>query len=125
MNRLILATCTKITTSFYYHLFFQLPDINECDTDNGGCDHNCTDSIGSYDCSCDIGYILATDNHGCNGKSINIVIRSPNQSLFTDINECNEGTDICEQVCNNTIGSYLCECHIGYQLDANAINCSG
>ena len=52
--------------------FFHIPDINECDTDNGGCDHNCTDSIGSYDCSCDIGYILATDNHGC-GKSKNIV----------------------------------------------------
>ena len=57
---------------FCYHFFFQIQDINECDTDNGGCDHNCTDSIGSYKCSCDIGYILAAHNHGCNGKSINI-----------------------------------------------------
>ena len=63
-NQKIHVYCVFFCCYFYFHI----PDINECDTDNGGCDHNCTDSIGSYNCSCDIGYILATDNHGC-GKS--------------------------------------------------------
>ena len=57
---------------YYSIAFFHILDINECDTDNGGCNHTCIDSIGSYNCSCDIGYILAADNHGC-GKSKNIV----------------------------------------------------
>ena len=68
---LFLKPCTKKSQVYCNHCvigFFHILDINECDTDNGGCDHNCTDSIGSYNCSCDIGYILATDNHGC-GKS--------------------------------------------------------
>jgi len=38
-------------------LFFL--DINECSTNNGGCDVNaiCTNSIGSYKCNCKPGYI--------------------------------------------------------------------
>ena len=43
-------------------------DINECNTNNGGCEHFCTNTIGSYDCTCRVGYDLATDFHGCDGK---------------------------------------------------------
>ena len=31
-------------------------DINECNSTNGGCEHSCTNTIGSYICSCDRGY---------------------------------------------------------------------
>ena len=31
-------------------------DINECATNNGGCQHHCTNSLGSYRCYCDPGY---------------------------------------------------------------------
>ena len=34
---------------------------------------------------------------------------------FTDINECGTGNGGCEQMCNNTVGSYLCTCRAGYQ----------
>ena len=44
---------------------------------------------------------------------------------FSDINECLEGTDECQQVCNNTIGSYLCDCRIGYALNDDGRTCSG
>ena len=41
-----------------------------------------------------------------------------------DIDECSNGTDLCEQKCVNTEGSYHCECMNGYQL-RNATHCEG
>ena len=52
-------------TSLYTH-----SDNNECLSDNGGCDHNCTDSDGSYTCSCNNGYQLNNDGHTCEGLQI-------------------------------------------------------
>ena len=43
-------------------------DIDECATDNGGCDQNCHNTTGSYYCTCNIGYLLDDDKHGCNGN---------------------------------------------------------
>ena len=42
-------------------------DINECSDDNGGCDHTCTNIVGSYSCGCNDGYELDTDEHTCIG----------------------------------------------------------
>ena len=64
-----------------------------------------------------------------------------------DINECAEGLVLigktsqnfmtgesgdfemsnfwCEQICNNTIGSFECVCEQGYYLDDNNETCSG
>ena len=42
-------------------------DINECETDNGGCSDNCHNTPGSYYCSCNTGYHL-TDGHLCKGQ---------------------------------------------------------
>ena len=41
---------------------------NECETDNGGCEHLCKDTLFSYKCSCRDGYTLNQDNHTCSGK---------------------------------------------------------
>ena len=43
-------------------------DIDECELDNGRCDHNCTNTNGSYHCSCHHGYDLQDDQHSCAGK---------------------------------------------------------
>ena len=43
-------------------------DINECLIDNGGCDHNCSNSVGSYSCSCNNGYLLNNNGYTCEGK---------------------------------------------------------
>lgn len=49
-------------------------DILECaDGNNGGCEHNCTNTIGSFICSCREGYILSSDQRTCDGM-INITI---------------------------------------------------
>ena len=37
-------------------------DINECDKDNGGCSHNCTNTEGSFECLCRNGYELNSDD---------------------------------------------------------------
>ena len=45
-------------------------DIDECDDDNGGCDHVCSNTAGSYECSCNSGYTLELDNKGCSRELI-------------------------------------------------------
>jgi len=45
-----------------------LPDVNECITDNGNCEQNCTNTIGSFYCSCWTGYRLDENGKNCTGK---------------------------------------------------------
>ena len=42
-------------------------DIDECTEGTSGCDHNCTNTDGSYYCTCLDGYVLESDNHTCTG----------------------------------------------------------
>ena len=97
-------------------------DINECNTNNGGCDTTCTNTVGSYECSCNTGYELNNDLHHCDGKKMYSII---DFKLLIEINECDRGTDLCEHTCTNTAGSYYCSCNTGYYLETNNYNCSG
>lgn len=40
-----------------------------------------------------------------------------------DINECSKDNGGCDQICKNTMGSFICECNEGYQLDKDSKNC--
>ena len=42
-------------------------DIDECVTNNGGCEETCTNQIGSFVCSCPVGYQVASDGFLCEG----------------------------------------------------------
>lgn len=44
------------------------PDIDECTITNGGCDTHCSNSEGSYECSCSEGYALMPDKRSCAGE---------------------------------------------------------
>ena len=44
---------------------------------------------------------------------------------IADINECVEGTHLCTQNCNNTIGSYVCSCNDGFIIDVDGRTCDG
>ena len=44
-----------------------IKDINECNTDNGGCEENCQNNIGTYSCFCLTGYLIDTNGHNCTG----------------------------------------------------------
>ena len=52
------------------HVSFTLQylDINECVLGTSGCTQLCNNTAGSYICSCSTGYMLAADNHTCNGE---------------------------------------------------------
>ena len=45
--------------------------------------------------------------------------------MHADINECTAGTHQCEQVCQNTVGSYTCACNSGFVLDSDGRSCDG
>lgn len=40
------------------------------------------------------------------------------------MNECEESNGGCNQICNNTIGSFICECNVGYEI-YNDTHCIG
>ena len=42
-------------------------DINECAEGIDNCDHNCTNTEGSFNCLCRNGYELDSDGHNCSG----------------------------------------------------------
>ena len=42
-----------------------------------------------------------------------------------DVNECRESTTPCDQLCENTEGSYKCACQPGFKLDPDGVTCVG
>ena len=45
--------------------------------------------------------------------------------LYTDVDECAQNTDGCEQMCTDTAGSYQCSCRDGYRLGRDGRRCEG
>lgn len=110
---------------------YQLTDVNECTTGNGGCQQHCHNMNGSYHCTCDNGWQLDPNGHSCNGK-MNLVLTQCNALCTTlhvyshvDTNECEKLSSGCSQTCNNTLGSYFCTCLTGYSLQHDNHTCIG
>ena len=57
----------NIITPFFLLLVNSSVDIDECAEGISGCSQTCSNTVGSYICSCRTGYRLASDNHGCIG----------------------------------------------------------
>ena len=83
-------------------------DVNECAINTDGCDQECQNTVGSFECACRNGYVLSGNGRTC-----------------LDINECTSGAHNCEQVCINTAGGFRCECNSGFQLNQDSSTCSG
>ncbi|CAB0000844.1 unnamed protein product [Nesidiocoris tenuis] len=85
-------------------------DINECLTNNGGCNQHaqCRNTQGSYECVCDAGF--RGDGVTC-----------------TDIDECAEHPMYCQNGhCLNQPGNYRCECEMGFMHpDSTETACVG
>ena len=43
---------------------------------------------------------------------------------FSDVDEC-QGNHDCERICDNRIGTYLCSCPPGFELNSDNITCKG
>uniref|UniRef100_A0A8C4E958 Growth arrest-specific protein 6 n=1 Tax=Dicentrarchus labrax TaxID=13489 RepID=A0A8C4E958_DICLA len=80
-------------------------DVNECSSNNGGCNQECNNTMGSYRCSCHQGYMLV-GRHMCN-----------------DVNECKDPGVCGTARCQNKEGSYDCLCDIGYIYDNETKSC--
>ena len=46
-------------------------------------------------------------------------------AVLSDFNECNLNNAGCEHVCNNTGGSFDCDCRAGYKLKSDSRGCEG
>ena len=45
--------------------------------------------------------------------------------MCTDVDECLHRATECEQVCENTIGSFECNCRQGFNLQPDGKSCEG
>ena len=59
---------TNVMYAVYQHtcILFSL-DVNECSINNGGCQHTCVNTDGSYECQCRSGYRLSSNGRSCSG----------------------------------------------------------
>ena len=42
-----------------------------------------------------------------------------------DLDECQNSLHDCDQKCINMVGTYRCQCHLGYKLQADKKTCEG
>ena len=48
-------------------------DVNECNSNNGGCSQRCINTAGSFYCSCYTGYRLDSNRRSCSGINLLLV----------------------------------------------------
>ena len=59
-------TCVLVYLLIYrYILSILFEDIGECFLHNGGCEHKCVNTPGSFHCECNQGYRLNADGKSC------------------------------------------------------------
>uniref|UniRef100_H2Y968 VWFA domain-containing protein n=1 Tax=Ciona savignyi TaxID=51511 RepID=H2Y968_CIOSA len=78
-------------------------DFDECSANNGGCSGECTNTIGSFYCSCPEGESLLADGVTC------------------DPDECLVNNAGCEQGCINKPGAFACLC--GNEFEVSGLTC--
>ena len=131
----------------------QYADIDECSEGTHNCDQVCTNTEGSFTCSCNSGFVLNEDGHSCIVKPTNlhvIMTAPPTEQLSTysilqiiqytyyerfelscmyhyisSIDECLNNNGGCEHICVDTTSSFECQCRSGYQLHSDGRSCTG
>ena len=66
-----LETLMRTIVSILYYVTLHT-DINEC-AGSHGCSHGCTNTIGSFLCTCPDGLFLSDDERTCEGDYIHLV----------------------------------------------------
>ncbi|KAM4666117.1 signal peptide, CUB and EGF-like domain-containing protein 2 isoform 6-T8 [Amazona ochrocephala] len=88
-----------------------LDDTDECMYNNGGCQHVCVNTVGSYECRCKEGFFLSDNQHTC--------IHRSEEGM-----SCMNKDHGCAHICRETPkGGVACECRPGFELSKNQRNC--
>ena len=120
-------------------------DIDECQ-DSSICQGNCSNTLGSYTCDCDIGFYnvndtycedineCASNNGNCDHNCTNKLgshecyclpgYKKEGLKECKDVDECASTNGNCDHNCTNNIGSYECYCLPGYKKEAVAGSCT-
>ena len=61
-------------------------EVNECNQGNGGCEHTCNNTDGSFSCSCNTGYQLSGKH--CSGTGIDINLDNIHFIKLANYNTC-------------------------------------
>ncbi|KAL3278791.1 hypothetical protein HHI36_016314 [Cryptolaemus montrouzieri] len=61
--RIVFSSDTSIQKTGFSAIYFT--DKDECSSNNGGCQHDCINSLGSYICTCHSGFILDENGRDC------------------------------------------------------------
>ena len=82
------------------------------------------------ECFCKQGFKLDGNGENCSGKQTYSIVlyRYKPLTVFgsSDVDECaNNNDNNCNQLCNNTEGSFVCDCQSGYKLNADGHTCDG
>ena len=75
------SCCLQCSMNVLYP--FLSVEVNECLDNNGGCDDTCTNTDGSFECSCPPGFRLASDERTCNGNNSTVLTLSQ-----TELHSC-------------------------------------
>ncbi|KMQ95009.1 tolloid-like protein 2-like protein [Lasius niger] len=73
--RITFTSDNSVQKSGFAAIFFT--DMDECATNNGGCQHECKNTIGSYQCSCHNGFTLHENGHDCKEGGCKYEITAP------------------------------------------------
>ncbi|XP_045456482.1 fibulin-1-like [Melitaea cinxia] len=98
-------------------------DIDECEESLEVCKRNevCINLPGAYNCKSKISTLPKLAKKTCQeGTRIR-----PGGTICEDIDECREGTHLCDQFqnCINTFGGHECRCKNGFELDSGSGSC--
>lgn len=123
-------------------------DVDECLAHNGGCQHRCVNTPGSYLCECKPGFRLHTDgrtclalnscalgNGGCQHQCVQLTATRHRCQCWPEFqlqqdgrrcvrrSPCADGNSGCMHTCQVFRGLARCACHVGYQLAVDRKAC--
>jgi hypothetical protein len=58
----------------FINICIVISDDDECQMENGGCEHTCENLVGSYICNCFDGYRLNGDRRNCDGNHFTLIL---------------------------------------------------
>ena len=73
------------TVLFFILYIFLLIDVDECYNNQHNCDHVCGNIVGSFNCSCQNGFILQPDGRTCEGMIIFKTLKVYMRNMWTSI----------------------------------------